>query len=97
MPRNFKPAVGEAYAAYGIPEGVKLGYYLVSDRHAAAPALSTSARLRSSTSPVLEDMCLGPKKSRTPSLFAEASISCSGDGTDDRLRPQDPSKDCSSH
>ena len=59
MPRNFKPAVGEAYGRIESPKG-ELGYYLVSDGtpqpwryHVRAPSLINLT--------VLEDMCLGQK------------------------------------
>ncbi len=59
MPRNFKPAVGEAYGRIESPKG-ELGYYLVSDGtpqpwryHVRAPSLINLT--------VLEEMCLGQK------------------------------------
>ena len=59
MPRNFKPAVGEAYARIESPKG-ELGYYLVSDGtpqpwryHVRAPSLINLT--------VLEDLCIGQK------------------------------------
>ena len=58
-PRNFKPAVGEAYGRIESPKG-ELGYYLVSDGtpqpwryHVRAPSLINLT--------VLEDMCVGQK------------------------------------
>jgi len=58
-PRNFKPAVGEAYARVEAPKG-ELGYYIVSDGtaqpwryHVRAPSLINLT--------ILEDMCLGQK------------------------------------
>ncbi len=59
MPRNFKPATGEAYGRIESPKG-ELGYYLVSDGtpqpwryHVRAPSLINLT--------VLEEMCLGQK------------------------------------
>ena len=59
MPRNFKPAVGEAYARIESPKG-ELGFYIVSDGtpqpwryHVRAPSLINLT--------VLEEMCLGQK------------------------------------
>ena len=59
MPRNFKPAVGEAYARIEAPKG-ELGFYIVSDGtsqpwryHVRAPSLINLT--------VLEEMCLGQK------------------------------------
>ena len=58
-PRNFKPAVNEAYGRIESPKG-ELGYYLVSygtpqpwRYHVRAPSLINLS--------VLEDMCLGQK------------------------------------
>ncbi len=59
MPRNFKPAVGEAYGRIESPKG-ELGFYLVSDGtpqpwryHVRAPSLINLT--------VLEDICIGQK------------------------------------
>lgn len=59
MPRNFKPAVGDAYARTESPKG-ELGFYLVSDGspqpwryHVRAPSLINLS--------FLEEMCLGQK------------------------------------
>lgn len=58
-PRNFKPAVGEAYARVESPKG-ELGFYVVSDGtpqpwryHVRAPSLINLT--------ILEDMCIGHK------------------------------------
>ncbi|MBU9889613.1 MAG: NADH-quinone oxidoreductase subunit D [Candidatus Omnitrophica bacterium] len=72
MPRNFKPAVGEAYARIEAPKG-ELGYYLVSDGtpqpwryHVRAPSFINLT--------VLEDMCLGQKVADAVTILGSIDI-----------------------